>query len=211
MLTLKRRAAAIARSLERVIPQPRCGLDFRNPFEVVTATILSAQCTDKKVNTVTPALFAAYPTPEALADARPAAVEKIINPLGLFRAKAKNIIAMARALVRDFGGTVPRSIDELVKLPGVGRKTANCVLVNAYHLPGIMVDTHCLRLSGRWRLTTETDPVKVERALKALLPEEMWNDFSERVILFGRAVCTARRPACAECPLRQERLCNGQE
>ncbi|MBP5231842.1 MAG: endonuclease III, partial [Planctomycetes bacterium] len=189
---LKRRAARLAAALAQAVPTPRCGLEFRNPYELVAATILSAQCADRKVNLVTPALFAAYPGPRELAAAAPAAVERHIHSLGLFRAKAKNLIGMAKALLLDFGGVVPATIDELVRLPGVGRKTANCVLVNAFHLPGIMVDTHCLRLVARWGLTAATDPVKVEMALKALLPEKEWSVFSERVIAFGRAVCAAR-------------------
>lgn len=209
LATLKRRAARLAAALAAAVPRPRCALEFRNPFELVAATILSAQCTDRKVNAVTPALFAAFPGPRELAAAAPAAVERHIRSLGLFRAKAKNLIGMARALVRDFGGVVPATIDELVRLPGVGRKTANCVLVNAFRLPGIMVDTHCLRLTARWGLTAATNPDKVEMALKALLPEKEWSAFSERVIIFGRTVCTARAPRCAGCPLKGAKLCAG--
>ena len=207
--TLKRRAARLAAALAAAVPRPQCALEFRSPFELVAATILSAQCTDRKVNAVTPALFAAYPGPAQMAAAAPADVERHIHSLGLFRAKAKNLIGMARALVRDFGGVVPATIDELVRLPGVGRKTANCVLVNAFRLPGIMVDTHCLRLTARWGLTAESAPDKVEMALKALLPEKEWSAFSERVIIFGRTVCTARAPRCGGCPLKGAKLCAG--
>lgn len=207
-VALRRRAERIAAMLADYIPAPRCGLNFRNAFEITVATVLSAQCTDKKVNTVTPGLFAAYPDPAALAGAARAEVERHIRSLGLFRNKAENIIGLARTLLELYRGEVPRTIPELVKLPGVGRKTANCVLVNAFRLPGIMVDTHCLRLTARWGLTAETAPDKVEAALKALLPETEWAAFSERVIQFGRTVCTARAPACASCPLRAGKLCH---
>jgi len=204
----RQRIKALAEVLAAVIPAPRCALNFRNPFELVTATILSAQCTDSKVNLVTPALFAAFPTPEKMALAARREVEARIHSLGLFRSKAANIIKMAQMVVDKFSGQIPRTIPELVRLPGVGRKTANCVLVNAYKLPGIMVDTHCLRLTARWQLTTETAPDKVEMALKKLLPESAWSAFSERVILFGRGTCTARRPQCANCPVRERKLCD---
>lgn len=178
-----------------------CELDHRNPFELLAATILSAQTTDVRVNLVTPHLFAAYPTPEALAHAEPAAVEEIVRSTGFYKNKAKSIIGMANALVDRYDGEVPRTMAELVTVPGVGRKTANVVRSVAQHLPGLPVDTHVLRLSGRLGLTAETDPVKVEHVLGALVPAAERGLFSLRVILHGRRVCAARKPACDRCVL----------
>lgn len=178
-----------------------CELDHRNSFELLAATILSAQTTDVRVNLVTPQLFAAYPTPEALAHADPAAVEEIVRSTGFYKNKAKSIIGMANALVDRYDGQVPRTMAELVTVPGVGRKTANVVRSVAQHLPGLPVDTHVLRLSGRLGLTTETDPVKVEHVLGAMIPAGERGCFSLRVILHGRRVCAARKPACDRCVL----------
>lgn len=188
------------------IPAPECALNFQNPFELLVATVLSAQTTDKRVNSVTPALFAAFPTPEALSQAPLELVEDIIHPLGFYHAKASNIIALSSRLVRDFSGTVPRTMQELTTLPGVGRKTANVVLGNAFGIPGFPVDTHVMRVTGRLRWRSDwrdahPDPVAVEKEITACFPPEEWTDLSHRLILHGRAVCHARKPDCANCPL----------
>jgi endonuclease-3 len=179
----------------------RLQLDFTTPFELLTATILSAQSTDKRVNMVTPALFAKYPTPEALSVADPEDVERLIHSTGFFKAKTKSIIGMATALVERHGGEVPGAMKDLVGLPGVGRKTANVVRAEALGLPGLPVDTHVLRLSHRLQLTEETDPVKVEMVLNPMVPVAERGDFSLRLILHGRRVCFARKPACGSCVL----------
>lgn len=178
-----------------------CELDHRNPFELLAATILSAQSTDARVNLVTPALFARYPTPAALAAAEPSELEELIRSTGFYRNKAKSLIGMANALLDRFDGEVPTSMADWVTVPGVGRKTANVVRSVAQDLPGLPVDTHVLRLSQRLGLTTETDPVKVEHALNAMVPAAERGVFSLRVILHGRRVCFARKPACGACVL----------
>lgn len=198
-----RRMTSIRAALARAYPEALCELDVTTPFEVLVATILSAQCTDKLVNTVTPALFAACPTPERMAQLTPEQIEPYIRRLGLFRNKARHLAAASRVLVERFGGTVPASMDDLLVLPGVGRKTANCVRVNAYGKPGIMVDTHCKRLAGRLGLTEERDPDRIEADLGALMPRKAWGAVSHRLILHGRRVCHARTPACGECCLRR--------
>jgi endonuclease-3 len=178
-----------------------CALQHDNPFQLLVATILSAQSTDTRVNMVTPALFARYPTPEDLAAADPAEVEKLIASTGFFRAKTRSLIGMATALVERYGGEVPVAIEDLVTLPGVGRKTANVVRSVDFDAPGFPVDTHVLRLSRLLGLTTNTDPEKVEADLTAMLPAREWGPLSLRLILHGRKVCIARRPRCAECML----------
>jgi endonuclease-3 len=178
-----------------------CELDHSNPFELLAATILSAQCTDARVNLVTPHLFERYPTPEALAVADPGAVEEIIRSTGFYKNKTKSLIGMANALVDRFGGDVPSAMSDWVTVPGVGRKTANVVRSVAQGLPGLPVDTHVLRLSHRLQLTEETDPVKVELELNPMVPAGERGQFSLRVILHGRRVCFARKPACGECVL----------
>lgn len=188
--------------LDREFPDANCALGHETPFQLLVATILSAQCTDERVNRTTPALFAAFPTATRLARASQEDVEAIVKPLGFFRAKAKNIREMAQALVRDHGGEVPGSLEELVALPGVGRKTANVVLGVSFGVAtGVVVDTHVRRISGLLGLTREHDPEKIERNLMALLPPEKWIVFSHQIILHGRKTCIARRPRCAECPL----------
>ena len=183
-------------------PDASCALDYRNPFELLCATILSAQCTDARVNLVTPILFARYPTPEALARAKPAEVEAIVRPTGFFRNKTRSLIGMAQALVADFGGVVPQSMEELRKLPGVGRKTANVILGNAYGIyDGITVDTHVTRLSRRLGLTRHDDAVKIEFDLMPLFPRDHWGLISHLLIFHGRQVCIARRPRCEICVL----------
>jgi endonuclease III len=190
-------------------PDARCELDHRSPYELLVATILSAQCTDARVNMVTPSVFARYPVPEDLAGADQAELESLIHSTGFFRNKATNLIGMARALVERHGGEVPGDMDELTGLPGVGRKTANVVRSVALGLPGLPVDTHVGRLSRRLGLTAQTDPVKVEQELGAILPPDEWGVFSLRMILHGRRICTARSPRCGDCVL--EDLCPASE
>lgn len=190
-----------------VIPNPQCALNFTNPFQLLVATVLSAQTTDKRVNTVTPALFEAYPKPHDLAAANPEHVEELIRTLGFFHAKARNIIALSHELDTRFDGVVPRTMEDLITLPGVGRKTANVVLGNAFDVPGFPVDTHVIRVTGRLRWRSDwrshsPDPVAIEREITACFPPEEWTNLSHRLILHGRATCRARRPDCAQCPLR---------
>ena len=197
---IKQRTHKIVGRLSREFPDAHCALDHRNAFELIAATILSAQCTDARVNLVTPVLFKAFPTPEALADADQSAVEDIIKSTGFFRNKAKSLVGMARAVVERHGGQVPDTMDELVKLPGVGRKTANVVLGNAFGKnEGIVVDTHVQRISGLLKLTREKTPEKIELALMPLVPRPKWTVFSHLLILHGRKTCIARRPLCGEC------------
>lgn len=191
----------IATRLAEDYPVAECELDHRSPFELLAATILSAQCTDARVNMVTPALFARYPDPASLASANPVELEEIIRSTGFFQTKAKNLIGMAQGLLDRFDGAVPTELADLVTLPGVGRKTGNVVRSVAFGLPGLPVDTHVGRLVRLWKLTDEEDPVKVEAALCALLPPAEWGEFSLRTILHGRRVCSARAPQCGECAL----------
>ena len=195
----------MAKVLAEQYPQALCELDHRNPFQLLAATILSAQTTDARVNMVTPELFARYPDAASLAAADPEAVERIVRSTGFHQSKAKNLISMAQSLVDRFGGEVPTALDDLVTLAGVGRKTANVVRSVAFGLPGLPVDTHVGRIARRLGLTTQDDPVKVEHELGVLLPPSQWGEFSLRVILHGRRVCDAKKPACERCAL--ERLC----
>ncbi|MCC6418795.1 MAG: endonuclease III [Gemmataceae bacterium] len=195
------RARSIVRKLARLYPDAHCALNHQTPLQLLVATILSAQCTDARVNQITPALFARYPDARAFAEADPRELESYVQSTGFFRNKAKNIIACCRALVERHGGAVPATMEELVPLAGVGRKTANVILGNAFAVPGITVDTHVGRLSRRLGLTVHTDPVKVERDLMELIPKKDWTTFSHRLIFHGRQVCHARRPACASCGL----------
>lgn len=199
--TPKGRAALANSRLTVEYPDALCELDHRNPFELLTATILSAQTTDARVNMVTPALFAAYSTAETLAVAEPEAVETIIRSTGFYQAKTRSILGMALAVRDRFGGDVPTALEDLVSLPGVGRKTANVVRSVAFRLPGLPVDTHVLRLSHRLALTTEDDPVKVEMVLNDMVPANERGDFSLRLILHGRRVCDAKKPRCDDCTL----------
>ena len=197
----KQRAVVVAERLAVAYPQAVCELDHRNPFELLTATILSAQTTDARVNLVTPTLFARYPDANALALADPGVVEEIVRSAGFYQTKTRNLIAMAQALVERFDAQVPTTLEELVTLAGVGRKTANVVRSVAFKLPGLPVDTHVGRLSRKLGLTTEEDPVKVEAELGRYLPPTEWGDFSLRLILHGRRVCPAKKPLCGECVL----------
>ncbi|MCX4989466.1 MULTISPECIES: endonuclease III [unclassified Streptomyces] len=198
---LVRRARRINRELAEVYPYAHPELDFQNPFQLIVATVLSAQTTDLRVNQTTPALFAKYPTPDDLAEANPEEVEEILRPTGFFRAKTKSVIGLSKALRDDFGGEVPGRLEDLVKLPGVGRKTAFVVLGNAFGRPGITVDTHFQRLVRRWRWTAETDPDKIEAAVGGLFPKSEWTMLSHHVIFHGRRICHARKPACGACPI----------
>jgi endonuclease III len=195
-------AAELLKRLLEQYPDAHCALDFTTPYELLCATILSAQCTDKRVNLVTPALFARYPNAAALATARQEDVEELIRSTGFFRSKAKSLIGMASGLVERHGGEVPAEMASLVDLPGVGRKTANVILGNAFGKnEGIVVDTHVTRLSNRLGLTSESDAVKIEQALIPLFPREQWTMLSHLLIEHGRQVCVARKPRCQECIL----------
>jgi len=197
---LKERIPLLLAGLAEHYPLTGTALHFETPLQLAVATILSAQCTDVRVNLVTPALFAAFPTVEAYAAAGPQKIEPYIASTGLFRNKAKNIHAFAVQLIEKHGGEVPRTIEELLPLPGVGRKTANVILGDGFGIPGITVDTHVGRLSRRLGLTRHEDPVKVERDLNRHIPQPQWTEFSHRMILHGRALCAARKPRCTECP-----------
>ncbi len=199
----RKRVETVVAMLREHDPNPECALVHANPFELVAATILSAQCTDVRVNMVTPALFARYPDPATMAAAEPDELEELVRTTGFFRNKAKSLKGMATRLVEDFGGEVPRAMDELLTLPGVARKTANVVLGTCFaSAEGVVVDTHVARITGRLKFTPHTDPVKIERDLMALIPREEWIAFSHRIIRFGRTVCAARKPKCDECFLR---------
>lgn len=197
--TVNGSAARILALLDRHYPAAGCSLDFSTPLELLVATILSAQCTDERVNKVTPALFAKYPGAAAYAAAEPAVLEQEIRSTGFFRNKAANIIGAAGRIVARHGGDVPRTIEELTALPGVGRKTANVILGNAFGIPGIVVDTHVGRIAARLGLTAAADPVKIEFELMPLIPRERWVRFSHQLIAHGRAICRAPRPLCAAC------------
>lgn len=204
-LALTRRARRINRELAEVYPTAHIELDFTTPLELSVATILSAQCTDRRVNEVTPALFARYRTAADYAGADRDEVEALVKPTGFYRNKTTSIINLGQQLVERFDGEVPRTLKELVTLPGFGRKTANVVLGNAFDIPGLTVDTHFGRLVRRWGLTEETDPVKVEAVVAELIPKREWTMFSHRTIWHGRRMCHARKPACGVCPIA--RLC----
>ncbi len=198
----KRRARKIVAALKKAYPDAQCALHHENGFQLLAATILSAQCTDERVNQVTPALFRKYPTPEKLAAAKQKDVEKLIQSCGFFRNKATNLRGMAQALVERFNGELPRTLDEMVSLPGVGRKTANVVLGTVYGIAsGAVVDTHVKRICNLLGLTSSQNAEIVERDLMALLPKKEWIDFSHRLIHHGRRICIARRPQCRDCPL----------
>ena len=203
------RANAIARHLAQGYPGAECPLTHRNTFELLAAVILSAQCTDAAVNKVTPELFRRFPTPDALSQAEITDIEPLIRTLGLFRAKAKSLKRCAQQLRDEFNGEVPATMEELTRLAGVGRKTANVILGHAFNKPGIAVDTHCKRLSRRLGLTRQQDPAKIEHDLAQLLAPEEWTDFSHRLILHGRAVCHARKPACKACEFSE--LCPSRD
>ena len=202
--SLVRRARKIDRLLGETYPDAKCELDFDNPFELLVVTVLSAQTTDKRVNAVRPTLFAAYPDAPAMAAADRDKLEQIIGPLGFFRAKTESLLKLSAYLVEHHQGEVPPRLVDLVKLPGVGRKTANVVLGNAFGIPGITVDTHFGRLARRFRWTAETDPVKVEFAVGGLFPKRDWTMLSHHLIWHGRRICHAQKPACGACPIARQ-------
>ena len=199
---MKKKVSEIIALLEQKYPEAPCALHYSKDYELMIAVRLSAQCTDARVNLITPALFAAYPTLEAMAGADISHVEEIIHSCGFFRQKAKDIVLACQILLKEHGGKVPNSMEALLKLPGVGRKTANLLLGDLYGQPGSVVcDTHCIRICGRLGLSKGKEPEKVEKQLRAILPPEKSSDFCHRIVLFGREVCIARSPKCAECPL----------
>ena len=204
------RIAEILRRLEAAYPNAECALHHRNAWELLVATILSAQCTDARVNMVTPELFRKYPTPQTMAEASLPAIEEEIRSTGFYRNKAKSIVGAAKKIVSDFGGKVPKTMDELLTVPGAARKTANVVLGVAYKVAeGVVVDTHVLRLSRRLGLTKQTDPKRVEQDLMKIIPKDHWIQFSHEMIHHGRQICLARKPRCADCTL--ETLCNSKD
>ena len=197
----RKRVRKIADTLQRVMHNPKMELDHYSPWELLVATILSAQCTDQRVNQVTPSLFRRYRRPAEMAEANPPELELLIRSTGFFKNKAKHLIACSKAVTECFGEQVPQTMDELIALPGVGRKTANVVLGNAFGLPGIVVDTHVKRVAKRLGLTKSDNPDRVEQDLQQLLPKSQWTDFSQRLLLHGRYVCLARNPKCRTCPV----------
>lgn len=204
MAKQKKAVLAIVEELKRLYPEGICSLEYQKDYELLFSVRLAAQCTDERVNQVTPALFARFPTLESLAQADVSEVEQYIHSTGFFRAKARDIVLASQMLLQEYGSKVPDTMEDLLKLPGVGRKTANLILGDVYHTPGVVVaDTHCIRISGLLGLTDGTkDPGKVEQQLRAILPPEESNDFCHRLVLHGRAVCIARRPQCQSCTLR---------
>jgi endonuclease-3 len=197
----KVRAKAIYRQLTKSYPNVRCELDYNSAFQLLVATVLSAQCTDKRVNQTTPALFKKYPNPKKMAKADLKDIQRLVKSTGFFRAKAKNIKGLSNKIMEDFDGDVPSNLKDLISLPGVGRKTANVVLGHAFGIPGITVDTHFGRLSRRFGWSKQNDPVKVEFEVGELIPEKEWTNLSQRMIWHGRRVCHSRKPACGACPL----------
>ena len=208
-MDLKEKAARATELLEQRYPDAVCSLEYTVPHELMIATRLAALCTDARVNTVTPELFAKYPTVDAFAQADVEDIERIIYPCGFFRTKASDIVAACKMLRDEFGGRVPDELDSLLRLPGIGRKTANLILGDIYGKPAVVCDTHCIRICGRLGLTSTKDPYKCELRLRELLDPRKSNDFCHRLVLFGRDVCTARSPKCGECPLRE--LCEEAE
>ena len=201
-MTEKQRTLLAVEALKEKYPEAICSLNYKNPFELLIATRLSAQCTDARVNMVTPSLFSRFPDCFSLATADTDEVEELIKTCGLYKSKAKSLVQIGKMLCEEFGGRVPDTIEELIRLPGVGRKTANLLLGDLYAVPGSVVcDTHCIRICGRLGLSQGKDPEKVEQQLRKILPPEESSDFCHRIVLFGRDCCTAQRPKCGECPL----------
>ena len=200
---MQEKVAAIINILKEKYPDPQCALHYSKDYELMIAVRLSAQCTDARVNLVTPALFAAYPTLEAMASAEITDVENYVHSCGFYKHKARDIVLGCQMLLRDYGGKVPGTMEELLRIPGVGRKTANLLLGDLYRTPGSVVcDTHCMRICERLGLSRGREPEKVERQLRAVLPPEESSDFCHRIVLFGREICTSQRPKCEQCPLR---------
>ena len=202
-MDITKRVQGVVEALKQAYPDPRCALEYEKDYELMIAVRLSAQCTDARVNLVTPALFKHFPTLDAFADADVSEVEEFVRTCGFFRQKAHDIVCACRMLRDEYGGRVPNSMDALLRLPGVGRKTANLLLGDLYAVPGSVVcDTHCIRICGKLGLSEGKEPEKVERQLRAILPPEESSDFCHRIVLHGRAVCTARKPQCEKCTLR---------
>ena len=200
-MTKKEITLLVVEALEKLYPEAACSLEYNNAFELLIATRLSAQCTDARVNMVTPALFKAFPTAEKMAKAQVSEVENLIKTCGLYKTKAHDLVEIGKAITENYGGKVPDTVEELIKLSGVGRKTANLVCGDIYGKPAVVTDTHFIRLSNRLGLVDTKDPLKVEMAMKKLLPPEKSNDFCHRAVLFGRDICTARKAFCDRCPL----------
>lgn len=198
-MTKKQLALLAVEALKKEYPDAICSLEYREPLQLLIATRLSAQCTDARVNLVTPALFARFPTLEAFTKAKTEDIEELIHSCGLYKTKARDILAMCQKLSEEYNGVIPDTVEELTKLPGVGRKTANLVVGDVYHKPAVVTDTHCIRIAGRLGLTKSKVPLQVEKDLRAVLPPEESNDFCHRLVLHGRAVCQARRPLCDKC------------
>ncbi len=197
------RVLAAVEGLEKLYPDAICSLEYRDPFQLLIATRLSAQCTDKRVNMVTPQLFCEFPTPEKMANGNIKRVEELIKTCGLYKTKAQDLVGIGKMLVENYGGTVPDSIEELTKLPGVGRKTANLVCGDIFGKPAVVTDTHFIRICNRLGFVKTTNPSQVEREMRKLLPPQKSNDFCHRTVLFGRDICTARKAKCEECPLNE--------
>lgn len=198
---LRARAEKIVGRLEEVYPEAQCSLEYEKPYELLISVRLSAQCTDARVNIVTKELFSEFPTLDSFAGADVSKVEEIVKPCGLFRTKAKSIVELSKKLLEDFGGRVPDNMEDLLSLPGVGRKTANLILGDVYKQPAVVTDTHCIRICGRLGLSEGNDPAKVEKQLREILPAERSSDFCHRLVVFGRETCSARSPKCEGCPL----------
>ena len=211
-MDVKKQALLAVDGLEAVYPDAICSLEYEKPYELLISVCLSAQCTDARVNLVTAVLFEKYKTLQSIADATVEEIEEIIKPCGLFHTKAKNISKLSKILIEQYGGQLPNTLEELIKLPGVGRKTANLVMGDIFHQPAVVTDTHCIRICGRLGLTDGSkDPYKVELQLRKVLPMERANDFCHRLVLFGREYCKARGPRCVECPLQSFCPKNGVE
>lgn len=202
-MTKKKRTLAACRILKELYPDAICSLEYEKPYELMIATRLSAQCTDARVNIVTKTLFQQFPTLQSFADADLTELEEAVKPCGFYKTKAKSIKEAAQRLLEVYGGEIPQTMEELLTLPGIGRKTANLLLGDLYGKPAVVTDTHCIRIAGRLGLTKNTEPQKVESDLRKLLPPEESSDFCHRIVLFGREFCKARKPACGNCPLRE--------
>ena len=205
-MTLKQKAVQVCDRLEEKYPDAICSLEYAQPHELMIAGRLSAQCTDERVNIVTKELFAKYKSIKDFAEADVKDIEEIIRPCGLFKTKAASVVGMCRAIIEDFGGNIPDTVEKLTSLPGIGRKTANLIMGDVFHKPAVVTDTHCIRITGRLGLTKNTEPAKVEADLWKILPAERSSDLCHRLVLFGREICKARNPLCDKCPLAE--LCN---
>lgn len=200
----KDKVSSVITALEKQYPDAKCSLEYKEPYELLFATVLSARCTDKRVNIVTKELYSEYPTLESIANATPEEIGECIKSCGLYKPKAKNIVASAKILIEKYNGELPSSIEELTTLPGVGRKTANLIMGDIFHQPAVVTDTHCIRICNRLGFTKNTEPYSVEKDLRKILPPDKSSDFCHRLVLFGREFCSARNPKCDECPIKNE-------